>query len=98
MKPSSQDLHPKTGARFVFERAAEPSPAGEPRYALTIYLPAGREWSGELSWAEGHSLITDEPDASAVDEALGLALAEAHKLARVLRRDPKPKLVRWRAT
>ncbi|EDM74415.1 hypothetical protein PPSIR1_27778 [Plesiocystis pacifica SIR-1] len=99
MLPSSQDLHPKSGARFVFEREDE---AGL-RYALLIYLPEQRLWRGGLRRdADGSATIEDESgapvDAAAegVDEALRWAFAEGLKLARVLRKDPKPRLTRWR--
>jgi hypothetical protein len=90
-QPSSADLHPKTGARFVFERRGEAL-----CYDVMIYLPAGRSWGGALQWRDGRSVIADEPGAEAVDDALRWALAEAHKLARVLHREPKAKLSRWR--
>ncbi|MCA9700294.1 MAG: hypothetical protein KC431_22400 [Myxococcales bacterium] len=96
MQPSSADLHPKSGARFVFTRrdSVDGSADDALRYDLEIYLPAGRDWRGELRWQDGRSVIVDEPGEP--DEGLGRALAEAHKLARVLHRDPKPKLSRWR--
>jgi hypothetical protein len=92
--PSSRDLHPKTGARFVFDRrATEP----EPTYDLTIYLPEGRQWSGSLRWIHtdpgGRAVL--EP-AAPDDHELAWAHAEALKLARVLHRDPRPQMVRWR--
>ncbi|MFV8750017.1 hypothetical protein ACNOYE_05675 [Nannocystaceae bacterium ST9] len=86
---SSRDLHPETGARFVFERVGEP-----PRYSVQIYLPGGRGWAGELDWVEGQARVQG-PEAAG-DEALAWALDELIKLARVLHRDPKPRLVRWR--
>lgn len=97
MQPSSADLHPKSGARFVFTLRGEGE--GEaPCYDLEIYLPAGRDWRGELRWQDGRSVIVDEPTGPEQgDEELRRALVEAHKLARVLHRDPKPKLSRWRA-
>lgn len=86
---SSRDLHPDNGARFVFERAGE-----ELRYRVDIYLPAQRSWSGELSWIDGHAHVSGPEWAG--DEQLEWAQAELIKLARVLHRDPKPRLVRWR--
>ena len=89
-EPSSRDLHPKTGARFVFDRLeSEPEPA----YEVTIHLPEGRRWTGTLRWLEGRASL--EPAAPA-DEEIGWAHAEALKLARVLHRDPRPHMVRWR--
>ena len=87
MQPSSQDLHPRTGARFVFDKLDE-----APRYAVTVYLPGSDTWSAELAWVEGQAQL----DASPTDPAVDWTHAEALKLARVLRRDPKDHMVRWR--
>lgn len=93
-EPSSRDLHPQTGARFVFDRSAtEPELA----YTVTIYLPEARRWTGALRWTDGRAEL--EPVAPVADETeseLAWAHAEALKLARVLHRDPKPHMVRWR--
>lgn len=86
---SSHDLHPDTGARFVFERIGD-----ELRYQVHVYLPAQRSWSGELDWVEGRARVLGPEPAG--DESLEWAHAELLKLARVLHRDPKPRLVRWR--
>lgn len=86
---SSRDLHPEGGARFVFERLGEAL-----RYRVDIYLPGERSWSGELSWVDGLAQVSG-PE-SVGDEQLEWARAELFKLARVLHRDPKPRLVRWR--
>jgi hypothetical protein len=87
MRPSSQDLHPETGGRFVFDRIGD-------AYAVVIYLPAGLRWSGRLSWIDGvATLDADEGQPSPP----GWAHAEALKLARVLRRTPKQHMLRWRA-
>ncbi len=88
-EPSSRDLHPTTGARFAFDRLAEP----EPRYEVTIYLPEARRWQGTLAWRAGCAELEPEPGD---DEQLRWAHAEALKLARVLHRDPKPHMLRWR--
>lgn len=90
MKPSSQDLHPTTGARFVFDQTGE-------GYAVVIYLPGSLRWSGHLAWTDG--VATLEPDAdqpSPTQEPLAWAHAEALKLARTLRRTGKQHIVRWR--
>lgn len=90
MEPSSRDLHPATGARFVFDRVGD-------GYAVTIYLPGELCWSGQLSWPG--NVATLEPEAGQVrptEEPLAWAHAEALKLARTLRRTPKQHMVRWR--
>lgn len=93
VEPSSRDLHPRTGARFVFER----DPGEPPRYAVTIYLPGTRRWFGHLAWTEaGAELTPAEAADTAEDETLAWARAEALKLARVLHRDPRQQMVRWR--
>jgi hypothetical protein len=89
-QPSSRDLHPKTGARFVFDRIAS-----EPAYTVAIYLPEARHWSGTLRWLDGRAEL--EPAAPSGDAELEWAHAEALKLARVLHRDPKPHMLRWRS-
>jgi hypothetical protein len=90
MKPSSQDLHPETGARFVFDRDGE-------QYAVAIYLPGDLRWSGRLSWTDGVATLEPDPEQPIpTDEPLAWAHAEALKLARTLRRTPKQHMVRWR--
>lgn len=82
MTASSQDLHPRSGARFAFDRDGD-------GYRVVAYLADGGRSEGVLTWT----------DASArIDPPLSPAWAhrEALKLARVLHRDPKPKLLRWR--
>lgn len=91
---SSQDLHPKTGGRFVFTR----EPGEQLNYRVTAYLPQGREVQAELSWCEGQAVLelgpaTPEPIG---DELLSWVREHMLKLARVLRRTPKQRLVRWR--
>ncbi len=86
---SSRDLHPEGGGRFVFERVGD-----ELRYRVSVYLPEQRSWSGELDWVEGQArVLGSEPEG---DAQLEWARAELLKLARVLHREPKPRLVRWR--
>jgi hypothetical protein len=92
MKPSSQDLHPTTGARFVFDRLEHAE-----GYAVAIYLPDGLRWSGQLTWTDGVATLEPDPDQpSPTAEPLAWAHAEALKLARTLRRTPKQHMVRWR--
>jgi hypothetical protein len=94
MKPSSQDLHPTTGARFVFDRAPDRT---EEAYDVVIYLPDGLRWSGQRAWTEGTATLEPDPDQpSPTTEPLAWAHAEALKLARTLRRTPKQHIVRWR--
>lgn len=90
MRPSSGDLHPETGARFVFDRAGD-------GYAVVIYLPDEQRWSGQLSWDDGVAVLEpDEGQPSPTSEPFAWAHAEALKLARTLRRTPKQHMVRWR--
>jgi hypothetical protein len=102
MQPSSQDLHPETGARFVFDRIGDD-------YDVAIYLPDGLRWSGRLSWADGNATLVPGPDQPMPSDdwhrqgrrvpetdPLAWAHAEALKLARTLRRTPKQHMVRWR--
>jgi hypothetical protein len=82
---TSDDLHPETGGRFVFEREQEQPP----RYRLRVYLPAGESLASAVSWQESRACFEPPlPPGWAADEAI--------KLARVLHRDPQRKLVRWR--
>lgn len=90
---SSLDLHPRDGARFVFEREDEGD--GSPEYRVDIYLPEARRVGGRLSWdGEGAAVLQLDDPAPSEDDAWvrdgGL------KLARVLKRDPKQRIVRWR--
>ena len=94
VEPSSRDLHPKTGARFVFDRLAEHD---APRYQVTIYLPRAR-WSGQLDWSQSDARLSADPEQSELDAAQAWVLDEARKLARVLHRDPRQHMLRWRAT
>lgn len=86
---SSQDLHPKAGARFVFERQGE-----DLRYRFEVYLPGARRNGGELAWDEaGKAELSFDEEPSGDDAWIKEG---AGKLARVLKRDPKAKLSRWR--
>lgn len=88
---SSQDLHPRTGARFVFARDEA---ADSPRYALTIYLADGRTIVTTLVWSEGRASLADE--SADGDETLDWAREQALKLARVLKASGQVRLTRWR--
>jgi len=84
---SSDDLHPATGARFVFERAHEVPPT----YHVRVYLPERALLEATLTWDGAHaSFVPPLPEGWAADEA--------SKLARVLHREPARRLVRWRGT
>jgi hypothetical protein len=83
MTASSKDLHPRSGARFAFER-------DDDGYRVVAYLPEGARCEGRLAWEEGAGARIEPPLTPA------WAHAEALKLARVLHRDPKPRLLRWR--
>lgn len=86
MQSSSADLHPTSGARFVCLRTAT-SPLS---YAVEVWLPAPARLQTVLSWdAAGHASI-----APPLDDAW--AQAELVKLARVLHRDGRERLTRWR--
>lgn len=98
VQPSSKDLHPTTGARFVFDRESNAGPDQGPRYLVTIYLPGTEQWSGRLAWVDGRAQLEPDEGQDAPDrEPLTWAAAELLKLARVLHRDPKQHMVRWRA-
>lgn len=95
IQPSSSDLHPTTGARFVFDRESDSTDVVA--YLVTIYLPGTELWSGRLTWIDGRAqLDPDEGQATPDREPWPWAFAEALKLARVLHRDPKPHMLRWR--
>jgi hypothetical protein len=82
---SGADLHPATGARFVFER----EPGEPPRYRVAVYLPGARTMHCELAWADDGVRLEPAPEDAWV-------AGEIAKLARVLHRDPKSRLTRWR--
>ena len=86
---SSHDLHPKAGARFVFERQGETK-----SYRVAVYLPQGRRLEGALSWSESGAAEL-EFESQPVEQDAWI-VEGAHKLARVLKRDPKTRLSRWR--
>lgn len=64
-------------------------PEHEPEYEVAIYLPEGRRLDTRLRWTDGQAALHPAlADAWAQTETL--------KLARVLRRTPRPSLTRWR--
>ncbi len=92
-QPSSSDLHPKSGARFVFERdSASDVPA---HYRVHVHLAGGDTWAGSLAWADGKAelVATGSQDVEREPWVRATALA----LARVLKRKPQQRLLRWRA-
>ena len=92
---SSRDLHPRTGARFVFERDPSDGDDAAPRYAVAIYLPGTELTRARLAWVDGTAQV-DPEDASTWGAAPEWARAEVIKLARVLHRSPRAHMVRWR--
>lgn len=83
---SSRDLHPAHGGRFVLTRVGRVEP---PEYEVAIHLPEGRRLDARLCWVDGQPRLEPAlPDAWAEGETL--------KLARILRRTPRPSLMRWR--
>jgi hypothetical protein len=78
--------HPRTGARFVFER----DEAAVLAYEVAVYLPDAVLLRTRLSWNERGEAELAPPLASA------WATDEALKLARVLHRSPTRTLSRWR--
>lgn len=65
-------------------------PPDAPEYDVIVYLPEGQRLDSRLRWTEG---------LAGLDPALDDPWAEAEtlKLARVLRRTPRPSITRWRA-
>jgi hypothetical protein len=86
MAASSQDLHPRSGARFHFDREGE-------GYRVVAYLPDGVRLEGVLAWSAGAGA-----SGAAIEPPLSPPWVheEALKLARVLHREPRSKLMRWR--
>jgi hypothetical protein len=84
--PSSRDLHPVAGARFVCERAEGP----ELVYRVAVHTAGGHTHHAELRWdAAGHASATPA-------HADAWAHAELLKLARVLKHSQQDRLTRWR--
>lgn len=74
----------------MFDRTGAP----EPCYTVVIYLPEARRWTGTLRWVDGRAELEADPGVDS--EGRDGILAEALKLARVLHRDPRQHMVRWR--
>ena len=89
MEPSSKDLHPTAGARFLFERTDPQGEGDVPTYRVRAYMPEKVIVESALHWEEGKAVLEPRPEDDWV-------ATEAEKLARVLKRDPKPRLLRWR--
>ncbi len=85
---SSQDLHPTSGARYLFERQGDEADAL--RYAVAIYVSDGARVSTTLRWDERGEAVLEPAVAS--DALRG----ELLKLARVVKRSGQPRLSRWR--
>jgi hypothetical protein len=83
--PTSKDLHPTHGARFVFTR----STAEELAYGVAIYVEDGRTIRGELSWPEDQLEVRGEIPAGPLHD-------EVVKLARPLRSKGPSRMTRWR--
>jgi len=84
--PSSHELHPVAGARFVCEQVEGQALV----YRVVVYVAGGLTHHAELRWdAAGH--------ASAAPEcADAWVQAELLKLARVLKHSQQARLTRWR--
>jgi hypothetical protein len=90
VEPSSDNLHPREGARFVFERVPAPAGAGELRYEVRVYLPAGELMRGQVAWTSDGAI-----DFHGLSFSQRVA-QEVVKLARVLKKDHAARLIRWR--
>lgn len=90
MSVSSQDLHPRTGARLVFVREDDEGVS----YGVDVFLPEGLRVMARVRWDAAGESIVEGAEAATGDHAW--VVEEIHKLARVLRRTPKQRLVRWR--
>jgi len=86
LEPSSSDLHPSSGGRFVFERQADATT----RYDIGVYLPSGVEIRGVMSLSEENDSVLE------VDTDDPWVLEQLRKLSRVLRRTRQQRIVRWR--
>ncbi len=81
---SSQELHPSSGARFLFELA------DDGRYQVTVYHASGATLHTWVSWSAEGVLQFDPP----IEDAW--SREEVIKLARVLHRERRTRLLRWR--
>ena len=85
MVNSSLNLHPKTGARYVFERDGQ-----RESYSIEVYAAGGARFSGVLRWTDdGAAVLEPTPSEPGVQ-------TELLKLARVVKRTRQARLTRWR--
>jgi hypothetical protein len=86
--PAGSQMDPQHGGRFVLTREGDAMP---PVYGVEVFLPGGVRLASVLRWDGAARPVLDPPlsDTWAHDETL--------KLARVLSKDPKPRLTRWRS-
>ena len=84
--PSSHEMHPVTGARFVCERTDDAALV----YQVAVHVAGGHTHRAELRWDEAGQAVAAPacPDAWVQTELL--------KLARVLKHSQQPRLTRWR--
>ncbi len=83
MQSSSEHLHPKTGARYVFTREAE-------AYNVVVFQAGGTTLQTCLRWEpDGRAML--EPS---IDDPM--AHEQIIKLARVVKRTGQARLTRWR--
>jgi len=83
MKPSSDQLHPVQGARFVFTRV-------DNAYDVEVFVAGGTTVTTQVRWdSDGAASFFPEVGDSAVREQL-------LKLARVAKRTGQARLTRWR--
>lgn len=84
---SSRNLHPDHGARFVATRVGA---ADDPlAYEIEVLLPGHARLQARLRWLDERASLEPQWDDA-------WAVAEALKLARVLKRTKKAHDVRWR--
>lgn len=84
---ADRDAIPDHGARFVFTREGDAAPV---IYRVEVLVAGGPTLATSLRWDESDRPVL-EPDM-----AEGWVRDETLKLARVLHKDPKPRLSRWR--
>lgn len=82
MQPSSDQLHPASGARYVFTRRDD-------AYEVCVYQAGGATVEATLTWDEDGQPVLNPPVA-------GEAKEQVLKLARVVKRTGQDRLTRWR--
>lgn len=93
VKPSSESLHPKAGARFAMTRIGPaPQESAQPAlvYRVEVFVAGGETFEANLSQNDEGSWSLDGIPAS------HWAHNETLKLARVLKKNPVGSLLRWR--